>query len=137
MMRARAQKMLPMLMPALAAEVRVWEGDEEEKEADGEGVGVVTTGVDEGEVADEEVFEGEDEGFEDDEGDETDAVTIDDDAEALEVAAALCVLRIEGGHVCGSTASFEVRSKVGVLAKSSPDRSSSCIWQIPWVSYWL
>ena len=66
------------------------------------------------------------------------AVVLDEDVVvALEVASPPSKLRAERPHVCGSTASFDVRSKVGVLAKSSPDRFSTCMWQIPWLSYSL
>jgi len=36
-------------------------------------------------------------------------------------------------HVCGSTAALEVISKVGVSPELSPAKSSSCMWQMPWL----
>lgn len=37
-------------------------------------------------------------------------------------------------HVLGSTLSFDVMSKVGVLAQSSPEKLSTCMWQMPFCS---
>ena len=37
-------------------------------------------------------------------------------------------------HVLGSTLSLDVMSKVGVLAQSSPEKLSTCMWQMPFCS---
>ena len=37
-------------------------------------------------------------------------------------------------HVVGSTLSLDVIKKLGVLARSSPEKLSTCIWQKPFCS---
>ena len=141
-MRAIAQKMLPILIPAFAPGLRDEEGDEG-GEDEGEEVGPRFAGVDDdgGAVVMIGAAKGElvrDEEMVDDRDDEEAALELDADVSVLEAAAALPESTTEGNHVIGSTASFDVRPKGGVLAESPPSiESSSCIWQMPWLSYWL
>ena len=136
--RASAQKILPMLIPALAAVLRVLEGDDRDVAGAAALVVVIAGGI----VGDAFVDEKEEEEEEDEEGEEDDdesavATTVeetpvdDDDAIAVGLEPPPSKLVAERPHVCGATASFDVISKVGVLAKSSPEKSSSCIWQMP------
>lgn len=82
MMIARAQKMVPMLMPALVAGVRGW---------DGVGVRGAVVGVVEGELVGEAIVDdegvgvedGEEVGSVDDGGVEVGVVAVDDDVTAL------------------------------------------------------
>lgn len=107
MPKARAQSILPMLMPALAAWVSDWEGGEGEGESGDDGddeEGVVAI------VFDVEALEDDVTTFGDG------VATVEDVVVALEVTSPKKELRAERPHVCGSTASFDVRSKVGVLA---------------------
>ena len=132
------QKILPMLIPALAAVLRVLEGDDGDVAGAAALVVVIAGGI----VGDAFVDEKEEEDEEDEEGEEDDdesavATTVeetpvdDDDAIAVGLEPPPSKLVAERPHVCGATASFDVISKVGVLAKSSPEKSSSCIWQMP------
>ena len=87
-----------------------------------------------------------------DEDDEDGDVEVADD-EGIEVAAARTDDGIEGNacivlgsglppalprssspHVIGSAPSLDVMSKVGVLAQSSPEKSSTCMWHMPFCS---
>lgn len=153
MIRARAEKMLPMLMPALAAVLRGREGDDWDGicggvalvvvvEGDGgDGIdGVTLIGVVEGGFWGEASIEDDARTCEDvgeNEVDDVSAVMVEDEVLALGVASPPSEVRAERPHVCGSTASSDVRSKVGVLAKSSSSKFSSCMWQIPSSSYSL
>lgn len=82
MMIARAQKMVPMLMPALVAGLREW---------DGVGVCSAVVGVVEGELVGEAIVDdegvggedGEEVGSVDDGGVEVGVVAVDDDVTAL------------------------------------------------------
>ena len=52
---------------------------------------------------------------------------LEDRPGAVELEAPVGKLVILGPHVCGDMASFDVIVKTGVLAQSSPAKSSSCI----------
>ena len=123
--RASAQKMLPILIPALAALLRV-----------GVGGGEDVDGEEEEEEEDEE--EAEEEGEGDDESDEVRAavVTVEENVVVNEVVSdAIAVAlelppsdaKAERPHVCGSAASFDVILNPGLLAQSSPAKSSICM----------
>ena len=136
--RASAQKILPMLIPALAAVLRVLEGDDGDVGGAAALVVVIAGGIVGDAFVDEKEEEEEEKEAGDNEDDDESAVATivetpvdDDDAIAVGLEPPPSKLVAERPHVCGATASFDVISKVGVLAKSSPEKSSSCIWQMP------
>ncbi len=136
-------------MPALAPGVRLvlllplW-GDVEGSgstdgcvfEADVEDVREVEVVVSEDVDADNDVEEADDDGR-----DVAAAMTED----GIEANACIACTEVGSGlpptspnssrpHVLGSTLSLDVISKVGVLAHSSPEKLSTCIWQRPFCS---
>ena len=138
--RASAQKILPMLIPALAAVLRVLEDDDGDVGSAAALVIVIAGGIVGDAFVDEKEEEEEEEkeaGDNEDDDESAVATTVeetpvdDDDAIAVGLEPPPSKLVAERPHVCGATASFDVISKVGVLAKSSPEKSSSCIWQMP------
>ena len=101
--------------------------DEDEDEEGEEG--------EEGEEVEEKEDENETSDNEDD-GKSVVATTVEeirivDDAVLVEIGDPPSKLISDRPHVCAATASFDVISNVGVLAQSSPEKSSSCIWQMP------
>ena len=70
----------------------------------------------------------------DDEDDAVSGVAVDVDVVLVPLASPPSELRAETLHVRGSTASSDVRLKPGVLRLSTPARSSSCMWQLPFSS---
>ena len=136
--RASAQKILPMLIPALAAMLRVLEGDDGDVGSAAALVVVVAGGIVGDAFVEEEEEEEEKEAGDNEDDDESAVATTveetpvdDDDAIVVGLEPLPSKLVAERPHVCGATASFDVISKVGVLAKSSPEKSSSCMWQTP------
>lgn len=145
-MRARAPKMLPMLMPALAAGLRGRGGGgvDGEGDADGEVSGVSGEGdVDDEDngVGGDEVLDGEEEGGDDTVGaafaSTVEEAPIVDNADAVVLEPPPSEANALRPHVCGWTASFDVMLKAGVLEKSSPAKFSTCMWQTPVFSYSL
>jgi hypothetical protein len=151
MIKASAQKTLPMLIPALAAVLRPVESGD--VGACGAGISVtVGLGVIAGEVfvdnsgVRKEAAEAMDEAgdnkeeAEDDEGVSraiANETAVDDEnatAAGLETPSRKRVA--ERPHVYGGKALFNVIVKNGELAPSSPDRFSSSIWQTPLFQYW-
>ena len=138
MLRAKAQKMLPTLIPALAALFRDVDGEDGGEKTD---EGAATVLVERGAVNDERETEAPLEDASDDVGGNDD----DDDDEKLLVEATNVAelwsvpscLRAESPHVFGSAVSSDFRSNVGVLAKSSSAKFSSCMWQMPLLLYSL
>ena len=129
-----------MLIPALAAVLRVLGGDDGDISGATAPV-VVVAGEIIGDAPvddEEEEWEEEEAAGDDDDGNESAVATTveetsvdDDDAVAVGSEAPPSELMAERPHVCGVTASFDVMWKAGVLAKSSPEKVSSCIWQMP------
>ena len=132
-LRAKAQKMLPTLTPALAALFSDVDDEGGGEETDERAAPVL---VGKGAVNDER----DTDPMEDASDDVGDNDGIDDgDDEKLLVEATIAVelwsvpscFRAESPHVFGSAASSDFRSNVGVLAKSSSAKFSSCMWQMP------
>ena len=125
MMRSRAQEMLPMLMPALAAllrEVICCEGDGVE--------GIDGLCVDEGRTAGDRFVA--EEVVEDVTDDEVGVILTTFEEIVIEEAATVALwspffVSRPGPHFCGSRALSDLRSKVGVFARSSSAEFSSCI----------
>ena len=137
---ARKEKILPILMPALAAGVRVVSSllGEEAAECGGGGGSVGRAEVgdvrEDGGIVVESANEDED-GSEDEDDDDGVEVAVIRSVEGM--ADNSCILlgsglppaspRAEIPHVFGSTLSLDVILKVGVLAKSSPEKLSTCM----------
>lgn len=159
---ARPARILPMLIPALAAMLKVFCGaavdvcgagagmivaaavidDDESVDDDGEKEEEVEEKAElEDEVELDDEIDAEDESEAEDGEDKEGEAVADNDDDACEgaddevVAAGseppLSRVTADRPQVCGSTASFDVMRKVGVLPQSSPARSSSCMWQMP------
>ena len=136
MIKANAQKTLPMLIPALAAVLRPSEGDDVGVCGAGTtvvvGAGVIAGGsfVDDSEV-EEEADEAMDEACDDEKEAEIDdgvslATTVreslvdDDDAIVVGLEAPISELVVERPHIFGGTALLVI-AKTGELPESSPD----------------
>lgn len=120
MIRVMVLKIAPILIPASAAGVRVFEGKDS-------GVGGADDALDESEagVDDDIVDEFVEEG-----GDGVDGTeVVDGKATIVEPADPPSKLRYERPHVSGATSSLDVMAKApsGVFAKSSSARFSSCM----------
>lgn len=119
MMRAIALKIAPILIPASAARLRVFE----DTDCD---VGNADAALEESEaVVDDDIV---DEFVE--EGDGVDGTeVVDGKATIVEPAVPPSKLRYERPHVSGATSSLDVMAKApsGVFAKSSSARFSSCM----------
>ena len=132
MLRAKAQKMLPTLIPALAALFRDAEfegGDDETEEFAavlvGRGaVNIERDTVDPMEDASDDV--GENDGIDDD-----DEKVLAEATYMVELWSVPSCFRAESPHVFVSAASSDFRLNVGVLAESSSAKFSSCMWQRP------
>jgi len=115
--RARAQKMLPMLMPALAAGLRGGGGGREDGKLNG------IDGEADGGGGDEDLDAGEEEEADGDDADVSAVVAgIVEEAASVDDACAVLLEPLSSDanalrpHVCGWTALFDVILKVGVLA---------------------
>lgn len=152
MIKANAQKTLPMLIPALAAVLRPSGGGDVGVCGAGTtvfvGAGVIAGNsfVDDSEV-EEEADEAMDEGGDDEkEAEDDDGVSLattvreglvdDDEAIAVGLEAPISELVVERPHVFGGTALLVI-AKTGELPLPSPDKFSSCIWQRPLLKYSL
>ena len=142
--------MPPILMPALAPGVRpvfvfvlllllLWE------ECSGGGVDcVVETDVGdvrevEGTIVPEDADENGAVEVADDEGVEAAAARTDDGTEGnacIVLGSGLppALIRSSSPQVIGPAPSLDIMLKVGVLIKSSPEKLSTCIWQMPFCS---
>ena len=132
MMRASPLKVLPTPIPAWAAVPR----DLDDDDIGGSCAAVVTVVI--AEIAGDTFGDDDEEGEEEEEAADDEnglAVIVDeapagpDDTAALETETPPSKLRADRPHVCGATASFDVilKAPFGVLAKSSPERLSSCM----------
>lgn len=132
MMRASAQKMLPMLIPALAALLRDGEDGGGDMEGRARLVAVEGTAV-------SDSLDAEDVAGDDEEGvvlTVFEGIVVEDTAALVLWSPPTCLIA-DKPHVCGSTVSSDVRLKVGVFLKSSPAKFSTCMWQSPLLLYSL
>ncbi len=115
-----------MLMAALAAALSLLEEGVGSRGGAADPVVVVVRGlVGVAVVGDEDAKDEVGDAGEDEDGDKISVVK--DKLGTVELEAPVGKLVILGPHVCGDMASFDVIVKTGVLAQSSPAKSSSCM----------